>query len=141
VLRGHEDSAQRLAHLRQRLRRESGLLMMAFAALAAVLPLAIGLWLGQPAGAGVTTAFCLWGAGCGVANLHSLILNGGNRPLLTAAALVPGTALAALLAWWLAPAYGSTGVAGGFAAGAVLSALLMIGLARRLMAEPQPQPT
>ncbi len=130
-LRTSVDWQVRIAHLRRQLWRESGLLVAAFAVLATLLPWAIGVWLNRAADARVTTAFCAWGAASGLANLHSLILNGANRPLVTATALLPGTALAAGLAWTLAPHWGTAGVAAAFAAGASVTALLMAWFARR----------
>jgi O-antigen/teichoic acid export membrane protein len=70
-------------------------------------------------------AFSLWAWGCGVCNLYSLVLNGRGTPLLTVAALVPGTLLILILAFLFAPLWGSVGVGAAFACGAALSASLM----------------
>ncbi len=132
-LRASDDWVTRLAALQRRLWRESILLVAGFVALATVLPLGVAVWLNRSADPRVTTAFCAWGAACGLCNLHSLVLNGAGRPMLTASAVIPGTLLAAALAWVLAPRLGSPGVALGFAVGGVLSASLMAWLAQRVI--------
>ncbi|RFO94625.1 hypothetical protein DIC66_22550 [Rhodoferax lacus] len=132
-LRGSVDCQPRLVALRRRLHLESGLLLLAFTCMALMLPWAIGVWLDRNVDIRVTTAFCAWGAGCGLYNLHSLVLNGGGRPLLTAAAVIPGGALATLLAWLLSPTMGTPGIALAFALGAVVSATVMMLLAHFAM--------
>lgn len=132
-LRGDPNCQGRLLVLKGRMRSESALLIVIFIGLALVMPWGIGIWLNGHADYLVTTTFCIWGAGLGVCNLYSLILNGGDRPLLTATALLPGAFFSSFSTWILAPNMGSQGVALSFALGAVLSALVMILLAYNVM--------
>lgn len=132
-LRESTHSEVRLLALKKRMRIEGVILALAFISLAAILPWGIAIWLGRVVDIWVTTAYCIWGFGCGMCNLYSLILNGGGRPLLSAFALIPGALLAAGLALILAPKMAGYGVALSFGIGAILSATIMMWLAERLM--------
>lgn len=130
----HRGDAAALHELQRRLRREALLLLVAFSLLVVVSPWIIDAWLGRRAATlSLAAAFGLWGLGMGLASLYSLVLNGGDRPLATAFALVPGALLALLLARPAAAAWQATGVALAFAAGALLSAALMSAAALRLL--------
>jgi len=137
LIRECNDRAARAAALRRRLVRESALLLLCFTTLAVCLPWAVSVWLNRAVDFRVTTVFCAWGLACGIGNLHSLILNGANLPMQTAAATVPGTVIAAFLAWLLAPSLGSPGVGAAFAIGAASTTLLMVAFARRQISSLQ----
>jgi O-antigen/teichoic acid export membrane protein len=132
-LQGGLKCGDKLLNLKHRMRRESRLIAAAFICLALVLPWVVNVWLSQIIDIRITTAYCVWGFGCGISNLYSLILNGGGRPMLSIFAIIPGVFIASSLAWLLAPELASYGIAVSFALGSILTALIMVILANMVM--------
>ncbi len=118
--------------LRRRLLQEAVGLCAVFVAVAVTAPVLVNYWVGQPVtNITLSASLCMWALGVGIGNLYSLVLNGRDRPLLTMAALIPGTTVTVILARPLSSALGSVGVGLAFAFGSMTSAMIMMTIANR----------
>ena len=120
------------AFLSRRLIQESIGLGFVFFFLMFVTPMLANIWLGKEiVELKLSALFCVWAFGVSLCNLHSLVLNGRDKPLKTALALAPGSIFSLFSAGLFSDHFGSNGVGASFAIGALMSALMMIIFARK----------